>query len=70
MFFFQLKAGYELCYSIGEQASVFTVSFVRLLSDTAPNIQLDGYGILAFIQVLTNTFLSTESIIQRGEALL
>ena len=44
--------------------------FVRLLSDRAPNTQLDGYGILAFIQALTNTFLPTESIMQRGVALL
>ncbi len=64
------EAGYELSYSISEPASVFAVSCVRLLSDTAPNTQLNGYRILALIQVLTNTFLSTKSIMQRGVALL
>ncbi len=50
------EAGYELAYSISEPASVFTGSCLRLLSDTAPNTQLNGYGVLALIQVLTNTF--------------
>ncbi len=70
MFFSPTETGYELCYSISEQASVFAVSCVRLLSDTAPNTQLDGYGMLALIQILTNTFLPTESIMQCGVALL
>lgn len=63
------KKGYELHHSISEQAIELAVSCVRWLSDTAPNTQLDGYGILALIQALTNTFLPTESTTQSGVAL-
>lgn len=69
--FFPIGAGYKLSYSISDPVTVFTVSCVRLLSDTAPNTQLDGYGILALVQVLTSiSFLPTESISQCRVALL
>lgn len=64
------KKGYELYHSISERAIELAVSCVRWLSDTEPNTQLDGYGILALIQALTNTFLPTESTTQSGVALL
>lgn len=66
--FFLHEARYRLNYYVSEAAAVLVVwNFYQVA--TTRNTQLDGYGILALIQVLTNTVLSTESIMQRGTAL-